>query len=155
MSVSSTQRMTVRYENWLIKQEVIVESQQRGVDLHPSDQILRIAGNMKPSAGVYKSGIPTLQHVARISQTLPKSVQRIACPVIIAPRIIIKLNTMRLWICSIEPLATQALHQHLSNSPEQTAIKTQNLETYIDTEYYSETYKIDSSIRMDTTRGRR
>jgi hypothetical protein len=85
------------------------------MNIQSSDIVFCIAGNMKPSAWIHKCRIPTLQHVVSINQTLPKSIQSIACIATIALRVISKLN---IETARFSKLSDSQLHETTINSTE-------------------------------------
>lgn len=61
-----------------VEPNIVVTGVGYETDLHSNDAIFVIAGNMEPSAGIHKRGIPTLQHIATINQILAQSIECIA-----------------------------------------------------------------------------
>lgn len=63
----------------LMQQECLIDGQNHISNLHSRHTIVTVARNMKPSAGIYKGGIPTLKNIVGISHTCLQCIQGITC----------------------------------------------------------------------------
>lgn len=64
--------------NYSLKNTNLEKERERERILHADDMIVGIAGNMEPSAGIDKGGVPALQDMGGVRESASQSVQGIS-----------------------------------------------------------------------------